>query len=321
MRAVVADHPGAPEVLIPATLPDPFPGAGQVRVVVEAAAITFIDTAIRAGSRVGPPATFPVVLGNGVGGLVDAVGSDADAGWIGARVVTTTGGSGGYASMALASTADLHRVPAGLGLAEATALLADGRTAVGLHRASNIRPAETVVITAAAGGVGSILVQLAKNSGARVIALAGSAGKLEHASSLGADLTVNYRDADWAAQIPAAAPDGVDVVFDGVGGDSTTTLFPLVNAGGRYLQHGAAGGSWVSIDSGAATQRGVTVIPLSAIGANPGDLFELVEVALDLAEAGTLRPTIGQTFALDDAAAAHTAIAARATIGKTLLLP
>lgn len=208
MRAVIADRAGGPDVLHTVTLPDPEPGAGQVRVAVEVAAITFIDTLIRAGSPVAPPATFPVILGNGVGGTVDLVGPDVDPTLIGSRVVTTTGGSGGYATLAVAGIADLHPVPEPLGLREATALLADGRTAVGLHRAAGIEPGETVVITAAAGGVGSILVQLAGASGARVIALAGSADKLDLARSLGAATTVNYRDRDWTTRLGAATPEG-----------------------------------------------------------------------------------------------------------------
>ena len=321
MRAIVAEQPGTPDVLRPVTLPDPEPGPGQVRVAVNVAAITFIDTMIRAGSAIGPPVTFPRILGNGVGGTVDLVGPDVDPAWIGVRVVTTTGGAGGYASVALAHTTDLHRVPVRLGLPEATALLADGRTAVGLHQATDIKPGETVVVTAAAGGVGGILVQLAKATGARVIALAGSAEKLDHARSLGADSTVNYRDRDWTARIHTAAPLGVDVVFDGIGAQTTTALFPLVRHGGRYAPHGAAGGSWGTIDSTAAAERDITVIPLAAIGSTPEDLFELTERALDLADRGTIRPTIGQTLPLDDAAAAHAAIEARATIGKTLLVP
>jgi NADPH:quinone reductase len=321
MRAVIADRPGAPDVLHPATLPDPEPGDGEVRVATEVAAITFIDTLIRAGSPVAPPTTFPVVLGNGVGGVVDLVGPDVDPAWIGASVVTTTGGTGGYASLALARTADLHRVPDRLGLPEAAALLADGRTAVGLHRAVRIRPGETVVITAAAGGVGSILVQLAKASGAQVIALAGGAAKLDHARSLGADTTVSYRDHDWADRLRTVVPDGVDVVFDGIGADTTTALFGLVRPGTRYVQHGAAGGSWGTIDPTTAADKAITVIPLSAIGATPDDLFSLTEHALNVAAKGTIRPIIGQTFPLDDAAAAHAAIESRTTVGKTLLLP
>jgi len=319
MRVVIADCPGPPRVLHPATRPDPEPTAGQLRVAVEAAAITFVETLLRAGSAVVPPARFPVILGNGVGGVVDRVGLGVDQAWLGTVVVTATGGTGGYASRALAAVDDVHRVPVRLGLREATALLADGRTAVGLHEAAAPSSGGTVLVTAAAGGVGGLLVQLAKASGARVIALAGSSGKLDHARSLGADATVNYRDPDWPTALRTAAIGGIDVVFDGVGADLTRNLFPLVASGGRYVSHGAAGGSWGPLDDQAAARRGVTLIGLSALGA--ASSFDLVERALDLAAQNVIRPTIGQTFALEQAAEAHAAIESRNTIGKTLLLP
>lgn len=320
MQAMIADHPGAPDVLHPITLRDPEPEPGQVRVRVEVAAITFIDTMIRAGSPVAPAAAFPVVLGNGVGGVIDRTGPNVDTAWTGAHVVTTTGGSGGYADLALAKLADLHRVPAPLSLRDATALLADGRTAVGLHGAAGIQSGETVIVTAAAGGVGSILVQLTKASGAHVIALAGSQNKLDHARALGAEVALSYRDHDWTTRVRTAAPGGVDVVFDGIGADTTAALFGLVRPGGRYVQHGAAGGSWGTIDPAAMNAQRVTVIPLSAIG-TANDLFSFTEQALDLAARGAIRATIGQTFPLVEAAAAHGAIESRTTIGKTLLLP
>lgn len=312
---MIADQPGAPDVLHPVTMPDPEPSAGQVRIAVEVAAITFIDTLIRAGSPIAPPATFPVILGNGVGGVIDRAGADVDPAWIGARVVTATGGSGGYASLALARATDLHRVPEPLRIPGSTALLADGRTAVGLRDAADIQSGETVVVTAAAGGVGGILVQLAKASGAHVIALAGSDAKLDHARSLGADVSVNYRDHDWPAHVRTAAPHGADVVFDGIGADTTAALFGLVRSGGRYVQHGAASGSWGRIDPATADDKHITVIPLTAVGTSD-DLFSLTERALDLAAQGTIQPTIGQTFPLDDAAAAHTAIESRTTTGR-----
>ncbi len=181
MQAVRAEHAGPPDVLELVELPDPVPGAGEVRIAVTFAAITFIDTQMRAGNSPGPPVSFPVVLGNGVGGTVIEVGDDVDPTWMDTTVVSSTGGRGGYATDALAAVSDLHRVPAGLELADATALLADGRTALGLMRAADVADGETVTITAAAGGVGGLLVQLASDAGARVIALAGDDAKLEHA--------------------------------------------------------------------------------------------------------------------------------------------
>lgn len=321
MRAVVADHAGAHNVLTPVTLPDPQPGPGQVLVAVTAAAITFVDTQMRAGTSPGPQASFPAVLGNGVGGTVVRVGHDVDPSWTGTPVVTTTGGHGGYATLAVANVADLHRIPARLALHDATALLADGRTALGLHTAANPLPGQTVAITAAAGGVGTLLVQLAAAARARVVALAGAHDKLVLARDLGAHATVNYREPEWADRMRQAAPDGLDVVFDGVGGATTGVLGPLLRTDGRYLPHGAAGGRWGALDRALPPDRDITVIPLSAIADGPAALFALVEEALALAVSGVFRPIVGQTYPLDEAAAAHAAIEARTTIGKTLLLP
>ena len=319
MRAIVADHPGPPEVLHPVELPDPDPGPGQVAVAVTVAAITFVDTQIRAGTSQGPTVSFPVVLGNGVGGIVTDIGSDVDPGWIGTEVVASTGGSGGYATRALAHVNDLHRVPTGLDLDTATALLADGRTAVGLARAARIEAGDTVAITAAAGGVGSLLLQLAHHADARVVALAGDERKLAHARTLDADIAINYRDTDWPDQLTQATPQGLDVVFDGVGGNTTPVLFRHVRSGGRYLPHGAASGSWGELDNSTAAERDIIIVPLDVIGASPDDLFRLVEEALAMSAAGAIHPTIGQTYPMDRAADAHTAIEARTALGKTLL--
>lgn len=320
VRAVVAARPGAPDVLSITTLPDLVPSSGQVRVSVEFAAITFRDTMLRSG-RADASTQFPLVPGNGVGGTVDEVGPDADPAWLGTTVVTATGGTGGYASSALAHLEDLHRVPAGLGVRDATALLADGRTAVGLADAAAIRAGDRVVVSAAAGGVGSLLVQLAARHAASVIALAGGAPKLRLARELGAAQVVDYRERDWLEQLDAIAPDGVDVVFDGVGGDLTPALASRTRSGGRYLPHGAASGTWGPLDEHALAARGVTVIPLAAIGRSAAELFGLVERGLAFAARGDIRPVVGQVFPLDQARSAHAAIEARTTIGKTLLVP
>ncbi|SBW22967.1 zinc-binding dehydrogenase [Protofrankia symbiont of Coriaria ruscifolia] len=323
MRAVIAHHPGPPDVLQVVDLPDPEPAAGQVLVAVEVAAITFIDTQLRAGASPRPlaPDTFPLVLGNGVGGTVLALGDDVDPAWLDTQVVTSTGGRGGYATRALATASDLHRLPAAVDLPTAVALLADGRTALGLARAARIRSGDTVAVTAAAGGVGSLLVQLARNAGARVVALAGADRKLDHARSLGADTTINYRRPDWPEHLTAAAPDGLDVIFDGVGGPTSRHLVDHIAPGGRYLPHGAASGIWGDIDEDLVTARNATIIPLTEISSGPDDLYQLVEQALHHAARGAIRPAIGQTYPLDQAALAHTAIEARTALGKTLLTP
>ena len=214
----------------------------------------------------------------------------------------------------------LHRLPPGIDLQVAVALLADGRTAVGLADAARIVSGDTVVVTAAGGGVGSLLVQLAGRAGARVVALAGDSAKLDLARSLGAHAAINYRDDDWAGQLDSDAPNGLDVVFDGVGGDVSAVLIDRARKGARYVTHGASSGSWAGIDGDDAAARGIAVVPLWAIGVTPEATFDLVEQALSLAAAGVIHPTIGQWFPLDRAADAHAAIERRATIGKTLLI-
>jgi NADPH:quinone reductase len=319
MRAVVLSEFGPPGNLAPAELPDPVPGPGQALIDVEVAGITFVETQVRAGRAPNPAMLprLPAVLGNGVGGVVAAVADGADPGLVGRRVVSTTGGSGGYAERAVADVAWLIGVPAQLSLADAVALLADGRTAVALARAADVRPGQTVLIEAAAGGVGSLLVQLARGHGARVVAAAGGSRKLAVAAGLGAEVAVDYTDPGWAGSVLAQAGP-VDVVFDGVGGQVGAAALGLLRDGGRFCAYGMASGSFTPLSEAETAGRGITVV--RGAPADPARMGELSAEALALAAAGSLRPLIGQTFPLDRAARAHQAIEARATVGKTLLL-
>jgi NADPH:quinone reductase len=315
--AVMLAEFGPPSVLVPAELPDPVPGPGQVVVEAAFANITFVETQIRAGRPPNPamaPA-LPAVLGNGVGGVVSAVGEGADPALAGKRVVTSTGGRGGYAQRCAVPAAGLIPIPGPLPTDEALALLADGRTALALADAAALRPGETVLVEAAAGGVGSLLVQLAGRAGARVVALAGGPRKLAAARELGADLAVDYREPGWAEAVRREAGP-VDVVFDGVGGDAGRDAFGLLRPSGRYAGFGMASGSFAAIPDAAGP--GITRLRFGAV--TPAQSAELTRRALDLAAGCALHPVIGQCFPLDRAADAHAAIEARATIGKTLLI-
>ena len=221
MRAVVAERFGPPSVLVATDVANPVAGPSEVVVDVELASITFVETQVRAGRPPNPtmaPA-LPAILGNGVGGLVAATGEGVDRALLGMRVITTTGGSGGYAERVAVAAAGVIPVPDGLGLADAVALLADGRTATGLVGNAGLTPGETVLVEAAGGGVGTLLVQLARHAGAAVVAAAAGAAKLELATSLGATATVDYTRSDWPDRVREAYPGGVDVAFDGVGAD------------------------------------------------------------------------------------------------------
>ena len=318
MRAVWLKEFGPPEALVPGEAPDPVPGAGQVVVAVAFASITFVETQVRAGRSPFPlpPGALPMIPGNGVGGVVAATGNGADAALTGRQVVSGTGGRGGYAERAAVPAGGLVEVPEGLALDEAVALLADGRTALALARAARIAPGERVLVLAAAGGVGSLLVQLAQAAGARVLAAAGGPGKLRLARELGAEVTADYRQPDWPVALRAAAG-GADVVFDGVGGPIGRAAFELLGPGGRMLSYGLASGEFTEVSEDEARARQVTIA--RGVPVRPDESTALTRAALGLAAAGRLRAVIGQRFPLEAAAAAHRAIESRATIGKTLL--
>jgi NADPH:quinone reductase len=318
MKAVVMDEFGPPGVLRLEDVPDPSAGQAEVVIDVEFASITFVETQVRAGrppSKAMLPA-LPAILGNGVGGTVIRAGEQAGPGLLGRRVVAALGGRGGYAEEAAAAVSGLVEVPDGLGLRDATALLADGRTALGLTELAGPGSGDTVLVEAAAGGVGTLLVQFARNAGARVVALAGGERKLAVARDLGADLVVDYRDAGWPSRVREAVGK-VDVVFDGVGGDIGLAAFGLLGDGGRFCPFGMASGGFTPVGPDLARERGVVVLRNGPPDAER--VRALSKAALDEAAAGRIRPVIGQEFWLSQAAAAHEAIETRATIGKTLL--
>jgi len=311
---------GPPSVLIAEEVRNPVPGVEQVVIDVEIANVTFVETQVRAGRPPDPAMLprLPAILGNGVGGVVASVGAGVDSELIGRRVITSLHGTGGYAERAVADTTGLIHIPDQIETRDAVALLADGRTAMLLMRAAAIRSGETVVVEAAAGGVGSLLVQLARNAGARVIGAVGTRHKLEVARELGASVLVDYADAQWATQIRSKVGN-VDVVFDGVGGTIGRAAFELLRPGGRFVPFGMASGSFAPVSDADAGEAQVTLIRSGR--RTPGELCDLAQMALQEALAGRLRPLIGQTFPLERASEAHAAIEGRATVGKTLLLP
>jgi NADPH2:quinone reductase len=313
VRAVVIREFGPPEVLEPADVAEVRAEPDEVVIEVAVANGTFVEPQVRAGRPPRPsmrPA-LPAILGNGVGGTVGE-GSP----WAGRQVVASLNGTGGYAERAVSPVARLIGIPDGLAMRDAVALLADGRTALALARHADLRAGETVLVEAAGGGVGTLLVQIARRAGARVVALAGQPRKLALARDLGADVTVDYSHDGWERQVRDLAGQ-VDVVFDGVGGDIGLAAFGLLGAGGRFCPFGMASGSFAPVPPDLARDRQVTV--RAGAGGSPEELAELARTALAEAAAGRLRPVVGQEFELAEAARAHAAIEARQTVGKTLL--
>ncbi|HJQ47407.1 MAG TPA: zinc-binding dehydrogenase [Amycolatopsis sp.] len=318
MRAVWLKEFGGPEVLLPGEAPDPAAGAGEALIAVTYANITFVETQMRAGGGPGPGRPqLPLIPGNGVGGVVLAVGEGVDGDLVGARVATSLGGSGGYAERVTVAASAPFDVPDAVALDEAVALLADGRTATALIHAAGVREGDRVLVEAAAGGVGSLLVQLARNAGAHVVAVAGGARKVALAADLGAQHAFDNSSPDWADRVRDAVG-AVDVVFDGVGGEIGATAYSLLDGGGRFLSYGLASGAWTSVSEKDAAARGVTVRrgPLGT----PEELRGFTQSVLEAAAAGHVKPVVGQRFPLEQAADAHHAIESRTTVGKTLLV-
>ncbi|HWI74000.1 MAG TPA: zinc-binding dehydrogenase [Baekduia sp.] len=295
----------------------PEPAAGQVRIAVEAAGVHLIDTRLRAGIQMGPLPLpdLPAIPGREVAGTVEAVGDDAGGSWLGRRVVAHLGpaGGGGYAELAVVGADALHAIPDDVTAETAVATIGTGRTTMGILEAAALTDSDTVLIPAAAGGIGALLVQAARRAGAEVVALAGGAAKVDEAKRLGATFAVDYTDARWPETVRDLLDgDPVSVVLDGVGGATGAAALDLLGPGGRMVVFG-----WSSGAPSETTRDDVTMLRLP----RPTDLRALETAALDAVATGALTPLVGPPFALADAAAAHTALESRATVGKVVLLP
>ncbi len=323
MRAVRVDGFGGPEVLALHEVPEPEPGPGEVAVRVEAANVIYLDTLIRRGlAREFFPIEPPYVPGSSVVGRVERVGPEADPSLVGTLVLSETE-KGGYAERVVVREDGLLRVPDGLSPHDALALLVDGATAMLLERSSRFLPDTRVLVLAAAGGAASLVVQLARLAGARVIGAASSPEKRELARALGAVETVDYSAPDWhdrVREITGGA--GVDVVVDGAGGALGASAFSLVADGGRFVSYGTTDGEIVEIDEAEASRRRIETVGLfdiqreETLGRN-----DLARLALEEAREGRIRPHVGMTLPLERAAEAHRALQERRVVGKVLLVP
>ncbi|MGV9376228.1 zinc-binding dehydrogenase [Nonomuraea sp. NPDC003707] len=320
MRVVRVTGFGGPEVLVPGEAPDPVAGPGQVVVEVAVAGVTFVETQIRRGTdQWHARPELPYVPGGLVAGRVSSAGEGVDPAWVGRRVIAGTGETGGFAERAVAAAEDLFPVPDELELPEAVALHSDGSTAQGLIEGAKVRPGEWVLVEAAAGGVGSLLVQLARTAGARVVGAARGSRKLDLIRELGAEAAVDYSEPGWTGRVlEATGGAGPDVVFDGVGGEIGRAAFEVTARGGRFSVHGASSGEVTVVDP--ARREDVDVIGIEQLFDFGPHLARWAEQMMAQAAAGLIRPVIGQTFPLERAADAHAAIEHRTALGKTLLL-
>jgi NADPH2:quinone reductase len=326
MHAIRLHAFGPAENLTYEEIDDPLPGPGQVRIAVAAAGVHLLDTALREGDQ-GPlprPTTLPTVPGREVAGVVESLGEGVAKLWLGLRVVAHLGfAPGGYAELAVTDVDRVHEIPANLDFGEAVAMIGTGRTAMGILQFAELGGDSVVVVPAAAGGIGTLLVQYAKHAGAVVVGLAGGAGKVARVAANGADLAVDYSDPGWAEKVRAfLGGRPATVVFDGVGGDVAREAVGLLGPGGRHLvfgwsAEGIRGGAPYLVE-GVSEQVLGPVMMRRAGGPDPVRTLELR--ALAEAAEGRLTPAV-QRFPLAEAAAAHRALQTRATTGKVVLEP
>ncbi|WP_329252279.1 zinc-binding dehydrogenase [Streptomyces sp. NBC_01478] len=303
------------------TVADPSPAPGQVRIAVAAAGVHLLDTVLRKGER-GPlpelPA-LPTVPGREVAGVVESLGDGVAGLWLGKRVVAHLGfAPGGYAELAVVDVDRVHEIPANLDFAQAVAMIGTGRTAMGIVQFGELGTDSLVVVPAAAGGLGTLLVQYATHAGATVVGLAGGAEKVALVRANGADLAVDYTDPEWPGKVRAwLGGRHATLVFDGVGGDVAREAVGLLGDGGRHVVFGWSSGEPYALE-GVSEQVLGPVMMRKAGGPSPVRTLELR--ALAEAAAGRLVPAV-RRFPLAGAADAHRALETRGTTGKVVLEP
>jgi len=322
-RVAVIEKTGGPEVIQWVTRDLPPPGPGEVRVRHTAVGLNFIDTYHRSGLY---PMPLPTGLGSEAAGVVEAVGEGVTSLVPGDRVATYGPGLGAYASERNVQAEILSKLPDAISDEAAAAVMLKGCTAEYLvERAARVQPGTTVLVHAAAGGTGQLLVQWIKHLGATVIGTAGSPEKAERARALGADHVIEYKREDIAERVgEITGGAGVPVVLDGVGGSTWEASLKSAARRGLIVSFGNAGGPVEGVNLGVLSRNGslfVTRPTLYDYYASPEERAAGVARVFELVASGALRIEIGQRFALEDVAVAHRAIEAGDTMGATLLIP
>ncbi|MFD1984858.1 zinc-binding alcohol dehydrogenase family protein [Mesorhizobium newzealandense] len=325
MKAIQLSRFGGPDVLEVVDLPSPVPQAGEVLVRVHAAGINFFEVLMRRDGYAVTP-QLPMILGVEAAGVVEAVGQGVDVALLGSRVAAPLFVSqrphSGYAEQVTIDADLVVPLPDTLSFEDATAVMVQGLTALYLLRQSP-PGGKSVLVPAASGGVGSLLVQLARLTGARqVVAAAGGKPKLDLALSLGADAAVDYIKPDWPARVrDITGGEGADIIYDTVGGALTAASLQALSPGGELvfaaLGRYALGASDLEAMIGRnQSLRGFALLPLLSPDVLKASLSELFQ----LAASGRLHVAIGGRFPLDQAGEAHRLLDERRSTGKVVLM-
>ncbi|MBL1076663.1 zinc-binding dehydrogenase [Nocardia sp. 2] len=313
---------GGPDVLVAREVPTPQPQAGQVLIRTEAVPVLYPETLLRSGAF--PlPAAMPLVFGTQAAGVVREAGAGVDTGLIGQRVLAASNAFGTYAEQVCVPAESVTPIPAGLSSIDAAAVTMGMSVALPLLDTAALTGTETVLIQAAATGIGGYLTQLAKEFGAaRVIATAGGPVKADRARELGADEVIDHTDPAWPARLAEIlGGTTVDVVFDAIGGDSARILLDLMTPlRGRMLSYGFLSGAPAQVTALDLIMRGLTLTGCSGAAWLAG-VDRNRAAALERAATGSITPLIDRVLPLAQANAAHQLIADRVPLGTIILQP
>jgi NADPH2:quinone reductase len=323
MKAVRVHAPGGPDALRYEDVAVPTPGAGQALVKVAASGVNFIDVQFRAGKY--PPPSTPFTVGSEGAGIVDAIGPGVTEVVVGDRVAYTMV-VGTYAQYHVVPAARLVTLPAHVDVKSAAAVMLQGTTAHYLTGSTfPVGAGDTVLVHAAAGGVGQLITQVAKLRGARVIGTAGTPAKVALAREVGADEVILYTEQDFEAEVKRLTNGrGVDVVFDSVGKDTFTKSLNCVRPRGGLALFGFSSGPVAPFDPAILGAKGSLYLTRPGLNQYIATREELLARTSDLFAwlgDGRLKLRIERELPLADAARAHTDLEARRTTGKMLLIP
>lgn len=324
MKVIRFHEYGEPDVLKYEEIERPVPGSGQILIKIEAVGINYADAARRRNNYL-QPTPLPYITGGEIAGTVEEIGPEVQGWQPGARVLAIAD-TGAYAQYAVVPARQAFPIPSSLSFAEAVTLPVQGMTAYDILKMSGqLKPGETVLVHAAAGGVGVFSVQLAKLMGAgKVIATASSSAKLELARSLGADVLINYTEPNWVEQVrDATEGKGADVILEMVGGEIFNQNLKCLAVFGRMVIFGAASQQTPTLNPIQLMKRNQAVIGYWLVNTitRPKLFAQGMQELLGWVSEGKLKLIVEHTFPLSEAAKAHTMLEGRQTVGKLVLMP